>query len=409
MESWYTHYQERERAGGTIPSGLQHVLEIARLKLVYGETSDDSRLAAIGIRVGVTFDASTRPARECESRLVERHMRVLMAVPGHREYMWTCAPSEPILAEVAGYVCDMMTDGPGTLARSLGNGLLARGERGEVAGRMLWTAAHDSALGERNPTPSFEGEPFYHVPIKVLDLLKHLFEPCMLDKILQAKPAGNQAGPTLQAAFENSWVFFSHFAFASNEEMLRVDDMYTALVRGMALQGYGTQRSIDTVIPIHRGALTDTISPANTSAINLQFKNRKKVEPVYVDRSITIPNNSVPVLSVVMELGDPRADQIGVDKLVEIQTSSNCPPSVLHEDPQRDFNHYVIVARGHGPGTYRVVSNTTKPLYDEILASGSILQDFPRSGQSENVELLLESKPFFEGGTGSHTSGWIEH
>lgn len=391
---------------------LEPVLQFATNKLYPNDGSDGStaKLAALGIRLGLTFNPSTVSARKLESSLVEYYMRVVMAVPKHREFMWTFAPSEPILAEAAGRGCNVIQDGLQLLNGYFGDGVLARGEREEVLGRMLWTGAHDEALESEVRPSGFAGARF-HLPVKTINLLTNLFHPDLHDMILKAKPLGNPDGPELQDAFQNSFVFFSHFACAKNQEMLRVDNMYTGLVRGMAFYGQATQQSIDAVIPIHMGKTTDRISPSTTSAINIQFKNRDDCRKVYIDRSITIPNDQNPTLSVIMHLGDPGEGGCSTPELVVIQNPKDIPPEVLSDDSYpkgRDDHHYSIVVYGHGPRVYRVIPED-QVAYDKILAMGDLSQDFPRSKHKDNVRLMHRTKPFFDGGSKSDTFDWIEH
>jgi hypothetical protein len=336
---------------------MRHPLQLAEQKLMCGPApSADSHLAALGVRVGFTFEVSTTTTCELASRLVERHMRVALTVPKHRQYMWTCAPSEPFLAEAAACVCDLETEAPMILSNHFASNVLARGEQGETTARAYWTYAHDCVIRTMD-SPTDPNTPQYHRPIPVLSLLLQLFHPKFHNEILKAQPAGDSKGPKLQVAFKDMFVHFSHFAIAGNEEMLCVDDMYAALIHGMALQSAQNQCSINTVIPIHVGKLDDEISLSTTSAINIQVKNCRHRHSVYVDWTITVPNNQVPVLSVVMELGDPGPRSC----LVEFQSSSNCPLATLAEDPTQDHNHYVLVASGHGSKTYSVVSENSEP------------------------------------------------
>jgi hypothetical protein len=224
------------------------------------------------------------------------------------------------------------------------------------------------------------------------------------DVIRKARPAGDPQGLELQDAFKDSFVHFSHFTVAYDEEMLCVDDMYTALIRGMALRAGEDCKSMDAVIPIHMGQLDDKISPASTSAINILAMNRScSTRRVFVDRSITVPNSDVPVLSVVMELGGLSPRSGPEECLVEFKKLSTCPSS----GKTHDKNHYVLVAYGHGPRTYGVVSEDTEIFYSQILTTDAVTQEFPRSHKGGNVQALYNLKPFFEGGEDSRTGGWV--
>ncbi|EUC56096.1 G2/mitotic-specific cyclin cdc13, putative, partial [Rhizoctonia solani AG-3 Rhs1AP] len=98
----------------------------------------DSILAALGVRVGITFDELNRIAVDEEktavkeqhpyrtqSRLVESHMHVAYSIPQHQGYMHTRAPSEPVLPEAAGQYLSLgnlggiMIEGPKRLCEAL--------------------------------------------------------------------------------------------------------------------------------------------------------------------------------------------------------------------------------------------------------------------------------------------------
>ncbi|KAB5596236.1 hypothetical protein CTheo_221 [Ceratobasidium theobromae] len=424
---WHTYYQEwsmeQDAKDATFSSrssteifDLGTVIELARVKLQPSQPDDPSKahlapkayLAAIGIRVGFTLDPSTTLAREVESELVEQHMRVVIAVPADRRLMRTCAPSEPILAEAAGHMCNLYEDAPQTLDSYFGEGILAHGERGEVVGRLFWTIAHDQVSKLQFPRVS-TSTPIFHFPIKVLDLLKSLFAPQLHNKLLHAKPIGDVHGPDLETAFANAYVSFSHFARAGDEEMLTGLNLCTGLVRGMALQRQDGQESIDAVIPIHFGELSDPISPQTTSAINIQINNRQQCRQVHVDRSITVPNHELPCLSVVMELGDHQAIA-GTRKdtnLINIQDIKDTPVKTLEENQLQEVRHYSVIAYGHGPGTYGVVPQSAVSQYSRILAP-DLLKGFSRVEHEKNAALVYGMKPFFLGAKDSPCLDWID-
>ncbi|KAG9083329.1 hypothetical protein FRC06_004589, partial [Ceratobasidium sp. 370] len=174
------------------------------------EREADSALAALGVRIGITFDRTSH-ASQVESRLVETHMRVVYSIPQHGGYMNSGSPSEPILAEAAGHYLDISSPGggvakigPDVLSVACEQGFLARGERGELCGRLLATAAHDIALGRYLAEPDPD-RPYYHHPIPVLDFLCALFHSAHHDRILGAKPVTSmdELG-TLSQAFSES-------------------------------------------------------------------------------------------------------------------------------------------------------------------------------------------------------------
>ncbi|KAJ1307080.1 hypothetical protein OPQ81_001199 [Rhizoctonia solani] len=367
-----------------------------------------SQLAALSVRIGVDFNSATAAAREAESQQVESHMRVVYAIPQHREYMRTGSSSEPVLAQAAAYYLNR-TDispgiallGPEILKESSQKGFLARGERGELCGRLLVTIAHDIAVPQI-PTKVLKSlkDPLvkFHRPVPVPDFLRALFADCHHKTILKATPITNEKGKKLETRFQNAFVCFSHFALAEDSDMLQAKSLRTALFRGMAIQAKDNQASIDAVILVHMGPITKPITTETTSAINLQFKNRKRSLECSVDRSITVPDFNQPVTSIVFELGVKLAGE----PLVEAHHWDPPKTRSKKSGPHRDDHHYSFVARGCSPETYNAVHKDAKNSFDIILAAGSLKDDFPRSkdfppGKDGLCwELVQDLKPTFE-------------
>ncbi|KAG8707118.1 hypothetical protein FRC11_007674 [Ceratobasidium sp. 423] len=399
---WFAHHNQWKNQDQSAGQRVNHVLEFAGEKLTAQDTPkriSQSKLAALSVRIGITFESTTRASRKMESRQIESHMRVVYAIPEHREYMRTGSPSEPVLAEAAAEYLNrndgIAVVGPRILSRNCQRGFLARGERGELCGRLLMTIAHDVAM-PRTATGNIKPFPHdprvqFHRPIPVLAFLRALFAAEHHDTVLKATPITDLDGkPTLEAAFKNAFVCFSHFALAADSAMLEAESLRTALFRGMAMQAKDNQASIDAVIPVHMGSITSPITTETTSAINLQFKNRKRPLPCSVDRNITVPDPKQPVISIVLEFG-------GQSELPLVEVHHwNFPETRSHKSiPHYDDNHYSLVARGCGPETYGVIPEKAKKSYGIILASGALKDDFPRAKIKTSWELVEELKPDF--------------
>ncbi|KAF8340712.1 uncharacterized protein EI90DRAFT_2101962 [Cantharellus anzutake] len=395
---WYVHHKNWvERKG-------RPVIPFAGEKLIaQGDETRvfHSQVAALGVRIGITFDMTTQASKVMAAELVESHMRVVYAIPQHREFMHSGTPSEPVLAAAAAlYLNDdhgIETRGPEVLAQACGKGLLAKGERGELCGRLLVTIAHDLALTQKYQKVTYNpNDARFHQPVPVLEFLQALFAQPFHETILNAHSVTARDGvPTLGKAFAKSYICFSHFALAKDTEMLTAQNLAVALRRGMALQAKDNQDSIDAVIPVHMGPTSTTILPESTSAINLQFKNRKRAVPCHVDRSITVPEISMPVISIIFEFGYERA---ATDSLVTIHTKAThltTRSSVGEMLP--DDHHYQITAYGCTSETFQAVSPDVENLYPSILAAQSILEDFPRAKSKENLQALEDLKPYFGG------------
>ncbi|QRW24453.1 hypothetical protein RhiXN_11365 [Rhizoctonia solani] len=229
------------------------------------------------------------------------------------------------------------------------------------------TIAHDIALMKKPYSfepPLEDPLPRFHRPIPLLDFLLALFAEEHHSMVLNATPILSQGdAETLETRFQDAFVSFSHFALAENSDVFRADALQVALFRGVALQAKDSQPSIDAVIPIHMGSTEQAITMEAVSAINLQFKNRK--------RSLDCPVNQVHH----QERRKPRSKE------------SN--KTTTHPDE----HHYSFVTRGCGPKIYRAIPEEAVPSYQTILASGDLMNDFPRAELESSWEGVRELKP----------------
>jgi hypothetical protein len=139
-----------------------------------------AQLAALDCRVLIRFDPMHANSRSAQANLVKTFMRTVFNIPESRDFMWSGYPSEPILAEAAARLLNVSTGqimhtAPEILERALNSGFLARGERGELVARTLFTVAHDRAIMQQYPEVS-DGAHF-HRPVRLVELLKNLLAP----------------------------------------------------------------------------------------------------------------------------------------------------------------------------------------------------------------------------------------
>ncbi|KAF8749052.1 hypothetical protein RHS01_10436 [Rhizoctonia solani] len=389
---WYSYHKSNPN---------KNIFDLAVDKLTASGVNDrnsDALLAVLGVRIGIAFNATNNTTYSIQSRLVESHLRVVYWIPEHQGYMYTGAPSEPILAEAAArYLNASNSDrkgiavlGPRRLSEEIKKGLLARGERGEIAGRLLVTAAYEAALTIDSTMNN--RKPWYHKPIPVMDFLFALFHSNHHDLIKGARSlTGLEGVPTLNQAFANCHVFFSHFALAEDADMLSSTGLAIALVRGMALQAKDGHESIDAVIPVHIGSVTSPIDPSTTSAINLQFKNRQRPMECNFKRSTTVPDLKLPVISIVFELGITGSIREPITIVQEPRGPTRSGTRAIHPDD----HHYQIIVKGCSGKVFGVISDEAEAQYKAILGTASILQDFPRNKNKDNAEALLAMKPAF--------------
>ncbi|CUA77698.1 hypothetical protein RSOLAG22IIIB_06735 [Rhizoctonia solani] len=404
---WFAHHQQwraqqRPRnPGKPWPEKLvSHVFYFAMEKIgayAVPEKSIVPNLAAIGVRIGLNFNLVTQASRSMEATHVNSYMRVIYAMPEHREYMRTGSPSEPILAEGAAMHLEKRSErfmetgileaGPRILADSCNVGLLEGDERGELCGRLLLTIAHDLVIQEL--PDSGESETIYHRPIPVLAFLRALFAKPHHDALLNATPVhfnvsseGLNEPRILEEAFKNAYVSFSHFAVVNDVEALDLSQLQYSLIRGCAIQ-VEKGRSIDAIIPIHIGDIRDPITPETTSAICLQFQNRKNPQRCYANLP-TVSNIRRPGISIMFELGEEHPSSPLVHSYHEHR------PETPNREVHTDDHHYGLIAHGHGPETFNVVSVQSKSFYGTILRTGDSLYDFPRA-KNERLVTYFEN------------------
>ena len=363
-------------------NGFNDIIPLAKAKLSpKRHFSEDTlaQFACLAIRIGLDFDASREVGRKTEIELVESYMRIVFAVPEHREYMRTGTPSEPILAEAAAQLLNsdstsLNERAPKVLAVAFQQGFLARGERGEMVGRLLWTLAHDQVSQENEPDVVQ-----HHKPIRVLDFLRALFHEDHWENIRNAKPMGNKDGATLSEAFDNAYIQFSHFMDAVDHNV-DLTQVYRLLLRGAALSCRRNQTSIDFLTPVLFGSPdSTTLRRSNTSVLQAQVKNRNTVKKFTVDPTLVQSDLDHPVLSLVHELGTR-------------DSSVKCTPpfTVANELHAR---HYQIVSHGCSSKTFGVIPGIMDKTYPVLLGSNLLMDDFPRSDNNTCKTLFRQLQP----------------
>ena len=153
---------------------------------------------------------------EREARLVEAHMRVAYSVPKGRQYLYGGTPSEPVLAEAAARIMNDMNS-LATITDFLKDGLVSKGERGELLARLLLTLAHDKCVDFDSANAH---EVQYSRPVLLADFLEALVGPGHMKKILESRPDSLPDGATFEEAFKDAKVNFTHFVQAANENAI---------------------------------------------------------------------------------------------------------------------------------------------------------------------------------------------
>jgi hypothetical protein len=361
-----------------------------------------AQLAALDCRALIRFDLLRPNSRTTQADLVKTYMRCVFNIPNDRESMWSGYPSEPILAEAAARLLNqpptnIQSLAPTILESALNKGLLARGERGELVARTLLTVAHDLAImHEYTDTPL---GPYFHRPVRFVELLKSLLAPDIWDVVRKALPFHAYPGDvTLEDAYKNGWVNFSHFAQLGNHESFSLAFASELLKRGVAMQTFDNNYNMDIGLPIHHGdPPTTIIGKDNTSMGQFQIKNASSAIRVYPDPTLAgLSETNLPVISIVMQLGVENSAG-GRVKVRTIEKGADGPAgrtrsSVISNPADIRRRHYVIELYGCSSKTYHCIP-VDSGAYRRILRADKLTTDFPRSHAPANLSSLLALKP----------------
>jgi len=177
-------------------------------------------LSAAAIRLILDFESHSE-AMEFEARLVRGHMRIVYSVQRGSEHLETGTPSEPILAEAAARILN--DSDPNTsenrllksVCHALSSGLVKKEGYRTLVARMLLTLAHDKCIKHPPSTPAP-----YSQPVTLLDFLEALIGKEHWTKIREARPNDVSGGETLEEAFKDAKVNFTHFAKGADEGVI---------------------------------------------------------------------------------------------------------------------------------------------------------------------------------------------
>ena len=374
---------------------------------------DNAILSALSIRLLLEFEPWWDDARARESALVAGHMRCCYSVPKHRRYLRSGTPSEPVLAEAAARIMNKFPCPVENLKGFLENGLISKGERGELVAQLLLTLAHDQAL----LSDLAHDLVIYSQPVPVINFLKKLISRKHLEGILQSQPANVFKGQTLEEAFQDARLNFTHFVKAGESRIISDEIAWMGLARGMAFVCANGEEAIDLVIPI---LLWDKpLSRFVVSAIFFQFKNRvskKRVNTIdaaklgfFTPAKSGEPDkvkcyNIPPYITIVMNLG--VVQHLSMSKTGGKERSQGKPPPVQTEpgptrgQPQRGKTNkevhprYAITITGCSNEVYGVIGSGTEASFAQMLSMYDLLNEHPRPDKKYQ-DAVLRMKPFW--------------
>jgi hypothetical protein len=418
-------------------SGNKHILNgmvrFAHFKLTrrsnphkFGTNDDDPpMLAALTTRLLLDFEPKRELSRKMESTLVQGNMRIAFSVPKHHEYLRSGSPSEPILAEAAAQEMYLMRHHGRPILQKLadfvGEGMINKGERGELVARFIFTEAYDRAVLKRRPFPL--GEVAFSQAVPLYTFLEELFGKGHCDRIWQSKSDNDADAGNFGTTFEHAYVRFTHFVRDHEQNHVSTHTLWAALARGMAVQCSPYQDVIDIAIPVVMCEdLDEKLSEKNVTAILVQVKNTVKEERVDIDEAEIgkqrgfFPKDEAarrPYITIVMNLSvENKASKQALAVQTEAErTQLKQTPSQLttkQRQPTRaKCNHprFHIFVIGCSPSVYAVLGEEDRPRCAMLLGMRDLLDEHPRQ-TPESLSALAQMKPFWKAGSESY--GWIK-
>ncbi|QRV83604.1 hypothetical protein RhiJN_11620 [Ceratobasidium sp. AG-Ba] len=409
------------------------ILSFARKKIAGNRTdklNSEAELAVLMFRVGLSFDKTRVGVPQTEAKLVRGHMISCHSIPQHREFIYAAASSEPILAEAAAQLMDINNIWEklaGTLFGLCNNGMIAKGERGELLARLLLTKAHDWVVYGLRSKDVLRPRRFTR-PILLADFLEALVGKKNKDEIMKAKPNNTRNGPTLaDSPLGQAALNFTHWAKAADDCSVTDNGAWIALTRCMAWQCCDGQPEVDLVTPLMLPPEDAKLGPYTVSAIFWQIKNRATPtraeidaerlgffsyceKPLSEEISAEIVN-SRPYLTIVLNLGISNLrpeGKTGKPKPI-LSLSASRRISSRGSSFKTTYPRYALSISGCSHDTFpNLIPVADQHIYSSLLSPGNCVTDHARQ-DLENLEGIMQQKPLWGKANGKLKGSFVQY
>jgi hypothetical protein len=274
-----------------------------------------------------------------------------------------------------------------TIEDHLKIGVIDRGERGEIAARLLLVDAYDRAIrAERSANPGQSSPMPYSQGCSLTTFLSELFSADAATLVMSAVSDVNS--DPLEDTFRHAVVRFTHFVRAGDGYCLGSDVQCAAFTRCMAFIGQVGQVGVDLVIPV----LLDrrkTLSEDNTTVILIQVKRRSQpssfasTEMDAEALGVFKKGSTIrPYITFVMDLGVRMSgagrSNSGIPStpsklLVKSPPTRQSPRTLVAKHPRFQFK-----VHGCSPSMYRGIKESHRAKWDMLLATRDMLDEHPR-------------------------------
>jgi hypothetical protein len=342
-----------------------------------------------------------------------------------REYVVGGYPCEPILAVAALHHLHEVNQ-EGERYRSLSvmrdavvQSHISKGEGGELVARLILILAFHSTLffPAARSMPNRE-YPTMHIPsVPVWEFLRKLLpSESYLNEFRKMGPCrGGNPKHTAATVFKKAKVYFTHFVRWA--ETPDAKDLWTAVVRGHAIQCMPQQEEVDIIIPIILDP-TAQLTDKHMSAILIQVRNRS-LATAYPngDKMKLFATTEIPYISIIFQLGmndkgkenKHTCAHVANDQAVVVIPNSpshtmtlrsrptpNPPSHTIHPRPTpKRGGQYRIDIRGCSSKSFGAINPDEDKLFKEMLTSQDIVECHPRQSE-EHINAVAALKPYWK-------------
>jgi len=384
-----------------------------------------AHLAALGVCVLFEFER-VHAAQKLQMDLIASNMRIVWSMNDRREYVVGGYPCEPILAVAAlHHLHEVNQEGEryhclSVMRDAVVESHISKGEGGELVARLILILAFHSTLFF--PVAPSREYPAMQIPyVPVCEFLRKLLPTKSdFDQFLKMGPHGG--GAPAETVFENAKVYFTHFVRWA--ETPDAQDLWTAVVRGHAIQCMPQQEAVDIIIPIILDP-TARLTDKHMSAILIQVRNRTRRASGYPDgkKMKLFATKETPYIAIIFQLG--MNDKVVIPK-------SSTHPMELRPETTPDMNdkvaipkspsHSMELRRGTTPGkpkkpkkpktptsggqycidiqgcsskSFGVINPDEDKLFKEMLTSQDIVECHPRQSKG-HINAVAALKPYWK-------------
>jgi len=327
-----------------------------------------------------------------------------------REYVVSGYPCEPILAVAALHHLHQVDEAKqryqalSVMRDAVVQSHISKGEGGELVARLILILAFHSTLffPVAPSTPNRE-YPTMQIPyVPVCEFLRKLLpSESDLNEFLKMGPRGG--GNSAATVFENANVYFTHFVRWA--ETPDAKDLWTAVVRGHAIQCMPQQEAVDIIIPIILDS-TAQLTDKHMSAILIQVRNRTRLATAYPDgnKMKLFATKETPYIAIIFQLGmndkgkenKHTCAHVANDQAVVIIPNSPSHPMELRPGttPKRG-GQYCIDIRGCSSKSFGAINPDEDKLFKEMLTSQDVVECHPRQSKG-HINAVAALKPYWK-------------